>query len=126
MPAFHPVSDPETLSPGRVLAKAVVNAADELGLSQQSLARIIGVSPATVSRMKGGGFDLSGKPMELAACLVRVFLSLDASTGGDPKTMRGWISNPNADLHGIPAELIERAEGLVLVLAYLDAARAPT
>jgi DNA-binding XRE family transcriptional regulator len=112
-------------SPGRVLAKAVFNAAGELGLAQRELARAIGVSEATVSRMKGGGYDLQGKPMELAACVVRVFRSLDAIAGGDPDTMRGWMRNPNRDLHGVPAELMAQATGLVTVMNYLDAARAP-
>ena len=111
--------------PGRVVAKAVYNAASELGLSQKELAAVIGVSAATVSRMKGGGYDLQGKPFELAACLIRVFRSLDAIAGSDPDTTKGWMRNPNADLHGVPGDLILRAAGLISVMNYLDAARAP-
>lgn len=113
-------------SPGRVLSKAAFNAGRELGLSQRDLAAVIGVSEATVSRMKGGGFDLSGKPAELAVCLVRVFRSLDAIAGGDPDTIRGWMANGNGDLGGAPKRLIATAQGLVDVMNYLDAARAPT
>lgn len=112
-------------NPGRVLAKAAFNAAGELGLSQRELASAIGVSEATVSRMKGGGYELRGKPFELATCLVRVFRSLDAITGGDPETTRGWMRNMNTDLHGIPAEMLAQTTGLVCVMNYLDAARAP-
>ncbi|QEE36906.1 XRE family transcriptional regulator [Octadecabacter sp. SW4] len=111
---------------GRVLAKATFNAARELGMTQKELAEVIGVSEATVSRMKDGGFDLSGKPFELAACLVRLFRSLDAIAGGDPDTIRGWMKNPNSDLHGAPRALIMQAAGLVGVMNYLDGARAPT
>ena len=112
-------------SPGRVVSKAVFTAARELGLSQRELAAVIGVSEATVSRMKDGGYDLAGKPYELAVCLIRVFRSLDAIAGRDPATMRGWMTSPNSDLHGIPAELITQATGLVTVMNYLDAQRAP-
>ena len=112
--------------PGRVLAKAAFNAAQELGLSQRELAQAIGVSEATVSRMKGGGYVLQGKPFELATCVIRVFRSLDAIVGADAKTMRGWMSNRNLDLNGTPREMILQATGLVTVLNYLDAARAPT
>ncbi|MEO3416707.1 antitoxin Xre-like helix-turn-helix domain-containing protein [Roseovarius sp. CAU 1744] len=112
--------------PGRVVAKAVFNAAQELGLSQRELAQAIGVSEATVSRMKGGGYVLQGKPFELATCLIRVFRSLDAIAGADPDTMRGWIGNENHVLNGIPRQMMMQATGLIAVMNYLDAARAPT
>ncbi len=121
----EPIADvsPE---PGRVVAKAAFNAAHELGLSQRALAQAIGVSEATVSRMKGGGFVLQGKPFELATCVIRIFRSLDAIAEADPDTMRGWMGNHNRDLNGIPREMIVQATGLIAVMNYLDAARAPT
>ena len=113
-------------NPGRVLAKAVVNAAAELGLTQAEMAAIIGVSPATASRMRDGGHALAGKPFELAACLVRVFRSLDAIVGSDPRSLRGWIDAPNSDLGGVPRARMAEVAGLIDVMNYLDAARAPT
>lgn len=112
-------------SAGRVLAKAAFNAAVELGLSQRELAAAIGVSEATVSRMREGGYELQGKPFELSACVVRVFRSLDAISGSDPDTVRGWMKNANSDLNGVPCEMIAQATGLITVMNYLDAARAP-
>ena len=111
--------------PGRVMAKAVFNAATSLGLKQRELADVIGVSEPTVSRMKGGGYSLPGKPRELAICLVRVFRSLDAIAGNDPDTILGWMNNPNTDLNAVPRDLIQSAPGLIDVMNYLDAARAP-
>lgn len=113
-------------APGRVVAKAVVNAARELGLSQRELAGILGVSESTVSRMNGGGHDLAGKPLDLALYLIRIFRSLDAVAGGEAATVRGWIKAANADLHGVPKDLMRTPAGLVDVMNYLDAARAPT
>lgn len=110
---------------GRVVAKAVFNAATSLGIRQRELGDIIGVSEATVSRMRGGAYSLPGKPRELAVCLVRVFRSLDAIAGSDPDTMLGWMNNPNTDLNAVPRELIRTAPGLIGVMNYLDAARAP-
>ncbi len=112
--------------PGRVVAKAAFNAAQELGLSQRDLAQAIGVSEATVSRMKGGGYALQGKPFELATCIIRIFRSLDAIAGADPDTIRGWMGNGNDDLNGVPRKELAQATGLVTVMNYLDAARAPT
>ncbi|MGR3465643.1 MbcA/ParS/Xre antitoxin family protein [Limimaricola sp.] len=117
--------DAPAVDSGRVAAKACFNAAMELGLSQRELAATIGVSEATVSRMRGGGYALAGKPLELALCLIRVFRSLDAIAGGEVDTMRGWIANPNSDLGGTPKALIRSAAGLVDTMNYLDAARAP-
>ena len=112
--------------PGRVVAKAAFNAAQELGLSQRELAQAIGVSEATVSRMKGGGYLLQGKPFELATCVIRIFRSLDAMTGADPDTIRGWMTGENHDLNAAPRDLLGQATGLILVMNYLDSARAPT
>ncbi len=110
---------------GTTLAKAALRTAAALGLSQGDLAAVIGVSPASVSRLKDGGLSLSGKPFELAACLVRVFRSLDAIAAGDRDTILAWMRSPNRDLNAVPAEMLRDVSGLVTVMAYLDAARAP-
>jgi len=120
------VSQPAAIpDPGAVLAKAAFRAARALGLTQAELAAIIGVSGASVSRMKEGAFPLSGKPFELAACLVRVFRSLDAIVGGDAVSMRAWVAAENADLAARPRERMREVAGLIEVMNYLDAQRAP-
>ena len=58
---------------GTVLGKAVFRASQALGLTGAELATVIGVSPASISRLNDGNYTLRGKPFELAACLVRVF-----------------------------------------------------
>jgi DNA-binding XRE family transcriptional regulator len=115
----------KTATKGRVLSKAAFRAASELGLTQRELAQIIGTSEASVSRMRDGDYSLSGKPYELAACLVRVFRSLDAIAGSDERSIRGWMTNLNTDLGRAPRELVKEAAGLVDVMNYLDARRAP-
>lgn len=124
MPAMQMLPQSQTNS-GLLLAKAVIRSAQALGLSQADLAAVIGLSPASVSRLKDGTLALTGKPFELAACLVRVFRSLDAIAGGDRDTMRGWIRNANRDLNGVPGAMLKDVAGLVSVMSYLDAARAP-
>ncbi|MDZ4095945.1 MAG: MbcA/ParS/Xre antitoxin family protein [Paracoccaceae bacterium] len=116
----------EHLGKGLVLTKAVLRAADRLGLTARVLSRVIGVSEPTVSRMKKGDFLLEErtKPYELAVLLVRVFRSLDAITGGDERVARAWLSGPNTALGGTPAEKIITIAGLTDVIAYLDARRA--
>lgn len=111
---------------GAVLSKAVLRAADRLGLGANRLAAAIGVSEATVSRMKRGEFVLAegAKSFELAALLVRAFRSLDAIAGGDAAVVRAWMRNPNTALGAAPVEKIQTIAGLMDVIAYLDARRA--
>jgi transcriptional regulator with XRE-family HTH domain len=112
---------------GFVLAKATARAADLLGLSGAALARTIGVSEPTVSRIINGekGLDPMSKEGELSLLLVRVYRSLDPLVGTDDQKRRDWMRGQNKALGGIPIKLIERADGLVATLSYLDGMRAP-
>jgi len=110
-----------------VLTKALLRASGLLGLSNAVLARVLGVSEASVSRLASGArtLDPATKEGELALLLVRVYRSLDALVGTDAAQRKAWMSGFNRALNGRPIELIERADGLVSVVAYLDAMRAP-
>ena len=107
----------------QVLTKAVVKAAGLLGMQQRDLAAVLGVSEATVSRMKEATYAVDGKPFELAALLVRVHRSLDALLGGNQEGVRIWFHAHNAHLQGTPSDLVRQALGLVRVAEYLDAMR---
>ena len=111
---------------GAVITKAAIRAADQLGVTARILATVIGVSEASVSRMKRGEFGLEPgtKPFELAVLFVRLFRSLDAITGGDDKVAASWLANPNTALDARPIEKLRTVSGLVDVIAYLDARRA--
>lgn len=110
---------------GRTLVKATMRAADLLGLTQAELAPILGVSRATVSRMAAGGHLLlpGQKAWELAALFVRLFRSLDALVGSNEAQARAWLNSENHAFGAAPRAIIPRAEGLVRVVQYLDAAR---
>ncbi|GGA80372.1 hypothetical protein GCM10011491_04590 [Brucella endophytica] len=110
-----------------VVAKALIRAADLLGVSGKELAVIVGLSEASLSRLKRGGGDtaLSGKPYELALLFIRLYRSLDAIMGGDDAAARQWLRADNTALGGKPLERIKTIDGLAHVLAYLDARRAP-
>ena len=113
--------------PGQVLAKATTRAAVLLGLTGAALARSIGLSEPTVSRLLRGERPLSpgSKEGELAALLVRTYRALDALVGNDDRKRAAWMTSPNKALGGVPRELIQTVEGLVATLAYLDGQRAP-
>ena len=109
-----------------VLTLAKLRAGELLRLTDADIAQVIGVSGATVSRLRSGQrtISLGSKEAELALLLVRVFRSLDGIVGEDKEAMRAWFHGKNRHLRGIPDELIRRTDGLVHVLEYLDAMRA--
>ncbi|WP_244601341.1 MULTISPECIES: MbcA/ParS/Xre antitoxin family protein [Rhodopseudomonas] len=109
-----------------VLSKATIRAADRLGLSQKILGNVIGLSESVISRMRSGDYVLErGKPFELATLFVRLYRSLDAIVGGDEASARAWMRGDNLALRGTPAELIQKVQGLLHVVQYLDSRRAP-
>jgi uncharacterized protein (DUF2384 family) len=117
----EPVADPD---PAAVLTRAVTRAAEQLGLSRALLARILGVSPATVTRLYSGEYRLDErrKEWEFALLFVRAFRSLD-SIVGDSETARQWLNSENRALNARPIDLLRQTEGLVRVVHYLDASR---
>lgn len=118
-----PASSPE--SAAAVLSKATVRAAEQMDVRQTQLARILGLSGATTSRLAAGTWLLpqDSKAWELAAAFVRLYRSLAAVTGGKSQAMRAWLHSDNDALGGEPAQRILTAEGLFHVVQYLDAAR---
>ena len=111
---------------GPVLTKAVLRAADRLGLSATELSKIIGSSGSTISRMKKGDvvFQDGSKEFELGVLFVRLFRSLDTIVGGQEDIAKAWLRNENSALAGIPAQKIEKIAGMMDVIGYLDAKRA--
>lgn len=109
-----------------VVTKAVLRAADLLAVKSSILARVIGVSEPTLSRMRKGAsvVEPNQKPFELAVLFVRMYRSLDAIVGGEEAVARAWLTNDNTALHGKPIELIQSVSGLIDVVSYLDARRA--
>jgi len=112
----------------RIVTDATWEAARALGLSQNDLARVLGVSASSVSRMGRGTFRLvpGDKHWELGLLLVRIYRALGAICAGDPASIRGWMTHYNHDLAAVPGQRIRSVHGLVEVLDYLDANRAIT
>lgn len=120
-------SDRATPDAAAVLAKSVLRAAALLGLPNTVLAAVLGVSEASISRLSAGTrvIEPRSKEGELALLLVRAYRSLDSLVGSDEGARVAWMSGENHALNGRPAELVRTAQGLVSVVAYLDAMRAP-
>ncbi|RLB44453.1 MAG: transcriptional regulator, XRE family protein [Deltaproteobacteria bacterium] len=109
-----------------VVSKALLRAAEALGLSSSELAGIIGISESTLSRLrhrKRGPIPLGTKEGELALLFLRVFRSLDALVGGNELHAKAWLRADNHHVGGVPLRRMKKIEGLVDVAEYLDALR---
>lgn len=123
-----PALPPETQSERarQTLSEATCRAATLLAITQSELASILGLSPATVSRMTTGRYLLQPdrKEWQLAALFVRLFRSLDSITGGRDTHSRAWLRSYNHALEAEPAALLHQIESFVKVVQYVDASRA--
>jgi uncharacterized protein (DUF2384 family) len=120
------IARPSAANAAAVLGRALVRAAELLGLRQSDVAEVIGSSPASMSRTFAGQRPIAPDSAEgrHALLFLRVFRSLDTLVGGDPAKARLWLSAPNAHLAGqVPGALIRSTPGLVRVADYLDAMR---
>jgi len=117
---------PSPVEQAWIVSTTVSRAAAILGLPNTALARILGLSEATISRLKSGTYTLDpqSKPYELALLLIRLFRGVDSITGGDDTATRSWLRSENRALRGVPAELIESVPGLVGTVSYVDSERA--
>ena len=113
-------------TPGAVVTKAALRAASQLGMTNRAFANVVGLSEATISRMRSKEYELQPdqKSYELALLFVRLYRSLDAIVGGDDAVAGAWLTNRNTALHDEPLKLIQTVPGLMNVIQYLDARRA--
>jgi hypothetical protein len=121
-----PTAQPDPRSDGALVTKATLRAAERLGLSNKELARILGLSESTVSRMSAGNYALmpEQKPYELALLFVRLYRSLDSIVGGDQAVAKAWLRAGNSALGDAPLARVMSIAGLTETIAYLDARRA--
>ncbi len=107
-----------------VLAKAVLKAAEQLGLKQVELASVLGMHRTAVSRLKQNpSLDPASKQGELALLLLRIARALFALTGGDQDWIRHFMRTHNTVTGGVPAKQIETIQGIATVLQFVDAIR---
>jgi hypothetical protein len=121
-----PALERRPLDEAVVLAKATMRAAEFLELSSAVLARILGLSEASISRLKRGQYALvrGTKEFELAVLFVRLFRGLDALMGSDDVASRSWLAAQNLALGARPIDLIQTITGLTDTIAYVDSRRA--
>ncbi len=104
------------------MTMSVIRAFEKLGISAKDLAKIIGVSVPTVSRMREDVYWLKkgSKEFELGAHFVNLFHLLDTLTGGNRQVANAWLRNDNRVFGCPPLDQIKTISGMIYALAYLD------
>lgn len=113
-----------SLHADQVLAKAVLRAAQQLGLSQAELGAVLGLHRTGISRLKhSGSLAPDSKQGELALLLIGLARALYALAGGEELWIRHFMHSPNQVTGGIPVEQVQRIQGLITVLHFVDGIR---
>lgn len=102
-----------------VLAEATLNAASDLGLSKDQLAKVLGRNR---SRLRAA-IRVDTRQGECALLVVRIYRSLYALLDGKVPHMKHWMVTHNHGTGGIPVDQIQSVMGLAEVVNYLDAIR---
>src|SRR5690242_12847432 len=101
-------TSPQPVPAAAVLTRATLRAAALLGLKDGALARVLGVSPASLSRLRRDRtIAPTSKEGELAVLFLRIYRSLDAVLSGREGPSRAWFHAENHHLGGTPAELVQ-------------------
>jgi len=92
------------------------------GISQKTIAEIIGISVSQFSRLKKGEAQL--KPESVAAklslLLINIFVSLNTIFDDNDKVILEWLINPNKAFNEeAPIVIMKKITGLVKVMDYL-------
>lgn len=112
-----------TPDPAQVLTVAALRAAAALQLSDDELARVVGVETNTVALLR---IEQELVPVESDAgrrcqLLVRIYWALEQMVGGDLGKCVLWMRSQNEVAGGAPAEVIATPDGLRQVAEYLEA-----
>ncbi|WP_066561079.1 MbcA/ParS/Xre antitoxin family protein [Croceicoccus bisphenolivorans] len=109
-----------------VLTAAVGRIADLWQWSDSRLGEILGLSPATVSRLRHGQtrLDPRSDAFEAGQLLLCLFDRLDALFGSDDDAARRWLEADNLDIGGKPIDRLVTMRGLIELCDYVDDWRA--
>jgi plasmid maintenance system antidote protein VapI len=114
------IADKETIA--QVVSKAFMEAGNDLGLNGCQLAKTIGLSEATISRIRRGSCMITPdtKPYEMAMMVIRIHKAVMGIMKQDVSAAKAWMNTENEELKAVPARKICDIRGLVSVLAYAE------
>ena len=109
-------------STASVLAEAILNTADLLGLSQTQLATVMGLDLASINTLEFSAvLEPTSAQGEAGLLLIRLYQSLSTLTGGDSEWIDYFMNAFNTATDGVPTQQIQTREGLEKVLTVVEA-----
>lgn len=110
----------------RVVTKAIVKTAKDIGLSGTNLAKILGLSESSISRLKSGSCLIlrDTKAYEISLIFLRIYRGVSEILSGDMRSISAWFRNQNNKLGAVPIEKMFDLLGLISVLNYVEEYRA--
>ena len=109
-------------STASVLAEAILNTADLLGLSNTQLTAVIGLDLASMNQIEFSAvLEPTSAQGEAGLLLIRLYQSLSTLTGGDSEWIDYFMNAFNTATDGVPTQQIQTREGLEKVLTVVEA-----
>ena len=109
-------------STASVLAEAILNTADLLGLSQTQLATVMGLDLMSMNQIEFSAVLEAASPQgEYGLLLIRLYQSLSTLTGGDSELIDYFMNAFNTATDGVPIQQIQTRKGLEKVLTVVEA-----
>lgn len=105
----------------KVLAKAVLTAAQKIGLTHDQLAMILDIN-LSITNIDCCRFSLPQK--EVALKLIRITVAVDTLSGGNISTIQHFMKYPNKITKGIPLDQIQNISELETVLQFVEGLQA--
>ena len=106
----------------KVLAKATLNAAKELGLDKRELATAIGMPVEQLRKQDGHDptFQQGTETGQRCMLLIRLHAALASQLGCGQEQIGRWLRSHNNRIDEIPLVAISTQAGLIKVVAYLE------
>ena len=114
------------ISEGHILSEALINAQNNLELSQKEIADIIHSNPPKICRLaKGGELDPKSPEGIFALHFLRIYRNLSVILANDDAQSKEWLKNYNHYFQESPINLLKgrSIQEMIEVLNYLDAMR---
>lgn len=105
----------------KILTKAVLTAAQKIGLTHDQLAMILDIN-LSITNIDCCKFSLPQK--EIALKLIRITVAVDNLSGGNISTIQYFMKSPNKITKGIPLDQIQNISELETVLQFVEGLQA--
>lgn len=107
---------------GKVFTRAMLAAADHLGMTDNEVVAATGISHAQLFRMRNNKDSLSPhSPLwDKAWLLIRLQQEVSEYCHRDRETMRWWLHRPCRTLRCVPSQRLKRSGGLEWIIENLE------